>query len=199
MNEMKTLNGFEIVDAKAREDIETIKNSGVKVDLTGYATESYVEQAIEANIPDGLSSFNNDMNFVDKSYVDTAIGNIAETTPHYVIGYPTVDTALQAVLDDIRYGDLILNQQCTVAILSNNIALPVTSCTYGGTGNSSSITFFCTDSDKMMTYFYRKNNYVDGVGYTWVGTSTGREDFASVETVNTLINDALGVIENGTY
>ena len=52
MPEMKTLNGYEIVDAKAREDIETLKAGGIpeggggNVDLTGYATEEYVDNAI---------------------------------------------------------------------------------------------------------------------------------------------------------
>jgi nicotinamidase-related amidase len=49
MPEMKTLNGYEVVDAKAREDIEALKNA--EVDLTGYATESYVDEALAA-IPD---------------------------------------------------------------------------------------------------------------------------------------------------
>lgn len=47
MPEMKTLGGYEVVDAKAREDIEALKNA--EVDLTGYATEAYVDEAI-ANI-----------------------------------------------------------------------------------------------------------------------------------------------------
>lgn len=39
---MKTLNGYEVVDEKARQDIETLKNKQVDVDLTGYATEEWV-------------------------------------------------------------------------------------------------------------------------------------------------------------
>lgn len=39
MPEMKTLGGYEIVDAKAREDIETLKNAG-------HVTEAYVDEAI---------------------------------------------------------------------------------------------------------------------------------------------------------
>lgn len=40
MAEMKSLNGYEIVDAKAREDIETLKSTAPE--LTGYATEEWV-------------------------------------------------------------------------------------------------------------------------------------------------------------
>ena len=58
MPEMKTLNGYEIVDAKAREDISKItvptktsqltNNSGFITSsaLNGYATESYVDTAV---------------------------------------------------------------------------------------------------------------------------------------------------------
>jgi hypothetical protein len=47
MAEMKTLNGYEIVDAKAREDIAKLQeNSGSgDIDLSGYATEAYVDNA----------------------------------------------------------------------------------------------------------------------------------------------------------
>lgn len=40
MPEMKTLNGYEVVDAKAREDIEVLKNTGV--DLSEYAKKSEI-------------------------------------------------------------------------------------------------------------------------------------------------------------
>ena len=40
MPEMKTLNGYEVVDAKAREDIEVLKNAGV--DLSEYAKKSEI-------------------------------------------------------------------------------------------------------------------------------------------------------------
>lgn len=46
MPEMKTLCGYEVVDAKARQDIEELKNRNV--DLAGYATETYVDNAIAA-------------------------------------------------------------------------------------------------------------------------------------------------------
>lgn len=65
MPEMKTLNGYEVVDAKAREDIEALQNAG-------HATEEYVDEAIAAiPKPDytGLAT---------EAYVDNAIDNIPE-------------------------------------------------------------------------------------------------------------------------
>lgn len=48
MKEMKTLNGYEVVDTQARSDIETVRSEIPS--LTGYATEDYVDTAIN-NIP----------------------------------------------------------------------------------------------------------------------------------------------------
>lgn len=62
---MKTLNGYEVVDAKAREDIKELQNAG-------HATEEYVDEAIAAiPKPDytGLAT---------EAYVDNAIDNIPE-------------------------------------------------------------------------------------------------------------------------
>ena len=69
MNEMKTLNGYEIVDAKAREDIETLKNSGVDVDLTGY----YTKEETDALIPD-VSGYQTETQV--NALITTALNNI---------------------------------------------------------------------------------------------------------------------------
>ena len=54
MPEMKTLNGYEVVDAKARQDIEVLKNT--EVDLTPYATKS--------ELPTKVSQLQNDSRFI---------------------------------------------------------------------------------------------------------------------------------------
>ena len=54
MPEMKTLNGYEVVDAKARQDIEVLKNT--EVDLTHYATKS--------ELPTKVSQLQNDSRFI---------------------------------------------------------------------------------------------------------------------------------------
>lgn len=67
---MKTLNGYEVVDAKAREDIKALTMG--QVNLDGYAKEEYVDEAIAAiPKPDytGLAT---------EAYVDNAIDNIPE-------------------------------------------------------------------------------------------------------------------------
>ena len=54
MPEMKTLNGYEVVDAKARQDIEVLKNT--EVDLTSYALKS--------ELPTKVSQLQNDSRFI---------------------------------------------------------------------------------------------------------------------------------------
>ena len=54
MPEMKTLNGYEVVDAKARQDIEVLKNT--EVDLTPYALKS--------ELPTKVSQLQNDSRFI---------------------------------------------------------------------------------------------------------------------------------------
>lgn len=66
MPEMKTLGGYEVVDAKAREDIEglqeAIENIDIpEVDLTSYATKS--------EIPIKVSQLQNDSNFITREEV----------------------------------------------------------------------------------------------------------------------------------
>ena len=69
MKEMKTLNGYEVVDTQARSDIEVLKNK--TVDLTGYATETYVQEQIEA-IPDpDLSQYYTKTEIDNKNYLTT--------------------------------------------------------------------------------------------------------------------------------
>lgn len=80
MPEMKTLNGYEVVDAKARQDIEALKNA--EVDLTGYATEAYVDNAIDnipevdlskhalkSELPTKVSQLQNDSKFITREEV----------------------------------------------------------------------------------------------------------------------------------
>lgn len=51
---MKTLNGYEIVDAQAREDIETLKQSG-GADLSNYYTMAEVDSVVSTAISEALN------------------------------------------------------------------------------------------------------------------------------------------------
>ena len=101
MPEMKTLNGYEIVDAKAREDIETLKAGGIPggggtVDLTGYATEEYVDNAIASiDIPEVDFT-----GYATEDYVDTAIDNIEHPEPAYSLLFPKTTDSNKIITDE---------------------------------------------------------------------------------------------------
>lgn len=66
MAEMKTLNGYEIVDAKARKDIAKLQeNSGSgDIDLSGYATKKELEE-VKSHSDTNLNTA--------KTYTDTVV------------------------------------------------------------------------------------------------------------------------------
>lgn len=77
---MKTLNGYEVVDAKARQDIEILKQSGGSGDI------DLSEYALKSDVPTKVSQLENDANYLTEhqsldgyateQYVDDAIANI---------------------------------------------------------------------------------------------------------------------------
>lgn len=85
MPEMKTLNGYEVVDAKARKDIEGLQEAVAAIpeyDLTPYATETYVDNAIDnipevdlskhalkSELPTKVSQLENDSKFITREEV----------------------------------------------------------------------------------------------------------------------------------
>lgn len=90
MTEMKTLNGYEIVDEKARNDIEELKNK--EVDLTGYATEKYVDTAVK-NVSDTTQQ--------RLAEIETAIPSLEGYAKESDI--PTVPTNVSAFTNDAGY------------------------------------------------------------------------------------------------
>ena len=108
MPEMKTLNGYEVVDAKARQDIEDIMGANLaseeyvdeaiaaipKPDYTGLATEAYVDNAIDnipevdlskhalkSELPTKVSQLQNDSKFITREEVpETDLSAYAKKT-----------------------------------------------------------------------------------------------------------------------
>ena len=78
--EMKTLNGYELVDAKAREDIELLKAK--EPDLSEYVTENELEQ--KGYLTEHQSLENYATNESVKNSIDAAIENIdVDLTDYY--------------------------------------------------------------------------------------------------------------------
>ena len=89
MPEMKTLNGYEVVDAKARQDIEVLKNT--EVDLTSYATKS--------ELPTKVSQLQNDSRFITLEEVPaTDLSEYAKKSE-----LPTVPKKVSELTNDAGY------------------------------------------------------------------------------------------------
>ena len=86
---MKTLNGYEVVDAKARQDIEVLKNT--EVDLTPYALKS--------ELPTKVSQLQNDSRFITLEEVpETDLSAYAKKSE-----LPTVPKKVSELTNDAGY------------------------------------------------------------------------------------------------
>lgn len=94
MPEMKTLNGYEVVDAKAREDIKSIQEAVEAIpeyDLTPYATKS--------ELPTKVSQLQNDSKFITRDEVPkTDLSEYAKKSE-----LPKVPTKVSAFTNDAGY------------------------------------------------------------------------------------------------
>ena len=94
MAEMKTLNGYEVVDGKARERLDTLviptKTSQIEND-SQFTNKQYVDTAIETAKPDLTGYYTQAQT---DAAIQTAIGNI---------DIPTVPTNVSAFTNDAQY------------------------------------------------------------------------------------------------
>lgn len=92
--EMKTLNGYEIVDAKAREDIELLKQSGGggSIDLSEYVTENELESKGYLTEHQSLENY----------ATNESVKNSIESVEVELIDY--IDNAIQTAIGDIENG-----------------------------------------------------------------------------------------------
>ena len=146
MAEMKTLNGYEVVDEKARERLDTLV------------------------IPTKTSQLENDSQFTNKQYVDTAI----KTAKPDLTGYYTqaqTDAAIQTAI--------------------GNIDIPTVPT------KTSELT---NDSNFVTETALETKGYLTAIPEEYVtDTELNNKGYQTASDVTTLINNALGVIENGTY
>ena len=158
MAEMKTLNGYEVVDEKARERLDTLviptKTSQLEND-SQFTNKQYVDTAIETAKPDLTSYYTQAQT---DAAIQTAIGNI---------DIPTVPTKTSELTNDSNF--------VTETELNNKGYLTAVPDTYALKTDIPDVSSFTTMAA------------VEAKGYQ------------TASDVTTLINNALGVIENGTY
>lgn len=195
MPEMKTLNGYEIVDAKARAEIENIKlngggGTGGYVDLSNYATK--------AELPTKVSQLQNDSNFITR-----------EEVPNQDLSEYITESELNAK------GYLTQHQSlagyATEAFVTNKIAEAQLS---GGSGNVIDLSGYATKDDIKNFITEVPSEYVTETELNSKGYLTQHQsladyakkseipdvsNFQTKAQVQALINQALGVIENGSY
>ena len=204
MAEMKTLNGYEVVDAKAREDIANIKLPTVPTKVSElendakYATEQYVNDAISGiDVPTGggsatyhfdLTGATADWAEAPQSVADAAnallASGVTDTVVYAKAVYGTYDTAAAKVIKSSSrtYITIYTNEKLKV-----NTDKSATNYTSSFTVEASSVS---------TGWSYKKAETSNVLVTTAYITNKG---FATASEVQTLINNSLGVIENGTY
>ena len=191
MPEMKTLNGYEIVDAKARQAVANIKHptklSELENDkgyltehqsLDGYATEEYVDDKVAAN------------NTQDTFYLDLTAAN--ETT-----AFITCDEEMTKFIETVTSnGDACLYLKDYYDGLFHPATVSVSVASTGMYHVSKTLSAFSAkNAVKCDIYGFTKR----GTTWKYVLSNTFEYTLATKSYVNTAISDALGVIENGSY
>lgn len=188
--EMKTLNGYEIVDASARDRLAVLEQnggSGGTTDLTGYATEEYVDNEIAKletsfwldfhNATTASQSGTAEMIAFAKYVIDKVL---TEQTNNKVCLYVRDTDSLiyvPTLYDMSRSGNWY-----TINIVQSGFNLQLTA-------NKEPVTWDILQ----LKYNIETEECTYKVG------ASSQFTFASVDEVQTMINTAIGDIENGSY
>lgn len=183
MPEMKTLNGYEVVDAKAREDIEGLQEAVAAIpempDLTPYATETYVDNAIDnipevdlskhalkSELPTKVSQLQNDSKFITREEVpETDLSEYAKKSE-----LPTVPKKVSELTNDAGYITAAEVPKTDLSAYAKKSDIP-------------DVSDFITSIP---------SEYITEAELSAMSYQTKAQ-------VEALINEALGVIENGSY
>lgn len=197
---MKILNGFEIVDAKAREDIETLKNNGVDIDLSDYYTKTETDNKIteavnNIDIPDpDLSQY----------YTKTEIENKGYLTEHQDIsGKADKDHTHDQYLTEHQS----LSNYYTKGETDNKITEVVEAIPDVDLSNyytKTEVDTALTELESPPEVYIGTTAPTDENIKVWINPNENVEyalksDIPTDEYINSLIDTKLGVIENGSY
>ena len=211
------------------EKIEEAQLGSSEVDLTNYYTKSEVDAKIPdtsgfalkteiPSVPTNVSSFTNDAEYTNKTYVDNAIAQAVTGDQVDLSNYYTkseTNAAIEAAAPDLSGYALKTEIPDTTGLASEQYvqdqiaAIPETDLS-----NYATISYVNTEIAKVVTggqvdlsNYYTKNETNAAIeaakpdlsGYALKSEIPDTTGFTTEARVNELINTALGVIENGTY
>ena len=192
MPEMKTLGGYEVVDAKAREEIETLKNAG-------HATEAYVDNAIDnivfpetdlsnhalkSEIPTKVSQLQNDSKFITRDEVpEQDLSEYITENELLAKGYLTEHQDISGKADKVHSHPEYLTEHQDLSEYAKKNEIPDIS---GKADKEHTHPEYLTEHQSLADYA-KKSEIPDVSSYQ------------TEAQVQALINSALGVIENGSY
>lgn len=228
MPEMKTLNGYEIVDAKAREDIS-------KIDLSTYAKKSDIP-----TVPTKTSQLTNDSGYIKsvpseyvteteltnkgyltssalngyatESYVDAAVANAGGSSSgsgHKVITikYSNVDSltsdeksALLAIGKSIKNSTKFPDGYTLMfKIPDNAVLMNVTKAYTRSTSSAFYVHYQSFTNDMIAELEVSYNTSVSSINSVYIEYSYPSVSIPDTYATKAYVDEVLGVIENGTY
>lgn len=126
MPDMKTLNGYEIVDSQARQDIEELRQQvenfepSVDVDLSNYYTKEETENTISAMMPTAVSNLENDAGYATEQYVNDQLSSGGEKEIYY-LDFSSATTEYQDnTAEMLEFYNVVFNEGKTPALYIKN-------------------------------------------------------------------------------
>lgn len=214
MAEMKTLNGYEVVDEKARERLNTLviptKTSQLEND-SQFTNKQYVDTAIETAKPDltgyatkqELTAVENKIpsltGYATEAYVDGKIAEIPGTDLSNYYNKTETDNAISTAIAGItiptKTSELTNDSNFVTETELNNkgylTSIPEEYVTETELNNKGYLT-------AVPDTYALKTDIPDVSSFTTMAAVEAK-GYQTASDVTTLINNALGVIENGTY
>lgn len=194
MPEMKTFGGYEVVDAKAREDIKAVQDAIENIDIPEVDLTPY---AIKSEIPTKVSQLQNDSKFITREEVpETDLSEYITESELNAKGYLTEHQSLNGYATET----FVTNKIAEAELSSKDDPIDLS-----GYATKDDIKNFITEVPAEYITETELNNkgyltqHQDLSEYAKKSEIPNVSAFQTEAQVKTLIDEALGVIENGSY
>ena len=191
---MKTFGGYEVVDAKAREDIKAVQDAIENIDIPEVDLTPY---AIKSEIPTKVSQLQNDSKFITREEVpETDLSEYITESELNAKGYLTEHQSLNGYATET----FVTNKIAEAELSSKDDPIDLS-----GYATKDDIKNFITEVPAEYITETELNNkgyltqHQDLSEYAKKSEIPNVSAFQTEAQVKTLIDEALGVIENGSY